>query len=289
MRRWRALLAGIVVAGAIGLGPVTAADAAPSSRCTTRSGLLTSSISCSRTETRLWTGRLGITPRDVHWQVPVGTPPPGGWPAVVSFSPSFYSAEIAWTASSLLPQGAYHSAATIKALLDAGFAVIAPESHLEGFTFWDTNVPLLDYGSSPDRYFVEDILAAIEDGTFGPIDPDRLFAMGMSSGGYMTSRMAVSHRGRFQALAIQSASYATCIGPICNVPSNLPADHPPTLFLHGKADLVVPILTMYPYRDRLRAQGIETRTVTSTFAGHEFLPSAPGEIVSWFRAHDPGV
>lgn len=149
-------------------------------------------------------------------------------------------------------------------------------------------MPLLSYDVAPDRYFVDDILEELGDGTFGPIDTRRLFATGMSSGGYMTSRMAVSHAGRFRALAIQSASYATCLGPVCGVPGDLPEDHPPTLFLHGVIDPIVPIWTMYPYRDRLAAQGTPTRTVKSTFATHEFLPAAPGEVLAWFRAWDPG-
>lgn len=102
----------------------------------------------------------------------------------------------------------------------------------------------------------------------------------------MTSRMAVSHAGTFRALAIQSASYADCVGPLCSVPEDLPDDHPPTSFLHGVLDPVVPIWTMYPYRDRLDAQGTTTRTVTDPFANHRFLRAAPDEIVAWFQAYD---
>lgn len=277
---------GLFGAGLCGVVPVQAAGAAPAatSRC---SGSFT--LTCAKNTTTLWTGALGVTPRQVHWQVPTGTAPQGGWPAVVMYSPSLYSAQLAWSASRLLPAGAYYETATIKQLLDSGYAVVTPESHLAGFTFWDTNVPLLPYEIAPDRYFVEDILDGLGGGTFGPVDTGRLFATGMSSGGYMTSRMAVSHAGRFQALAIQSASYATCLGPLCSVPGDLPDDHPPTLFLHGVIDPVVPILTMYPYRNRLDAQGTPTRTVTSLFATHEFLPAAPGEIVAWFQRWDPGA
>lgn len=290
MRRWNILVAAVlatlgsfVVTPAGATATPTATTAAAPSRC---AGSFT--LTCQRNTKVLHTGALGITPRDVHWQVPAGTPPRGGWPAVVMYSPSLYSADLAWSASRLLPAGAYYETATIKALLDGGYAVLTPESHLAGFTFWDTNVPLLSYDRAPDRYFVDDILEGLGNGTFGPIDTRRLFATGMSSGGYMTSRMAVSHAGRFRALAIQSASYATCLGPVCGVPGDLPDDHPPTLFLHGVIDPIVPIWTMYPYRDRLDAQATPTRTVKSTFATHEFLPAAPGEVLAWFRAWDPG-
>ncbi|MCP4500742.1 MAG: hypothetical protein GY822_12345 [Deltaproteobacteria bacterium] len=79
---------------------------------------------------------------------------------------------------------------------------------------------------------------------FGPLDDQRLFAIGISSGGYMTSRMAVSYPGRFVALAIVAGGHATCSGPICNLPDALPRDHPPTVFLHGKQDVVVPAESM---------------------------------------------
>jgi dienelactone hydrolase len=291
MRRWRILALAVLTAvaslGVVPAGPAGAADAAAAAAATSRcSGSFT--LTCARHTKVLLTGALALTPRDVHWQVPVGAPPAGGWPAVVMYSPSLYSADLAWSASRLLPAGAYYETATIKNLLDHGYAVLTPESHLAGFTFWDTNVPLLNYDVAPDRYFVDDIVAGIGNGTFGPLNRNRLFATGMSSGGYMTSRMAVSHRGTFKALAVQSGSYANCLGPICSVPGDLPDDHPPTLFLHGIIDPIVPIATMYPYRNGLDAQGTPTRTVTSLFATHEFLPAAPAEILAWFQRWDPG-
>ena len=288
-RTLRALaLVGLVTTATLGLLPPSPAAAVPS-RCTTVDGAVSSTTTCPKTEVTLRTGLTGLVRRDVHYQTPLGTAPAGGWPAVVIWSPSIYSAELAWTGNSLLPAGAYHDTLQIKALLDNGFAVITPESHLEGFTFWDTNNPLTPIWSlAPDRSFTDTILSQIRRGRFGPIDSDRLFSTGMSSGGYMTSRMAVSYPGVFKALAVQSGSYATCLGPICNVPSRFTTAHAPTLFLHGTADLIVPAATMYPYRDRLAAAGVPTRTVLRSGAGHEFLPESPAEVVNWFRTYDPG-
>ena len=39
----------------------------------------------------------------------------------------------------------------------------------------------------------------------------------------------------------------------------------------------------------LNAQGTPTRTVVEPLATHAFLRATPGEIVAWFRAHDPGA
>jgi predicted esterase len=100
----------------------------------------------------------------------------------------------------------------------------------------------------------------------------------------MSSRMAVSYPGSFRALAIHSASYATC-SATCTLPSSLPADHPPTLFLHGQNDSVVPISSMTVYRDRLASDGHEVKTVVSPTAGHEWISEAVTQVPQWFAAH----
>jgi poly(3-hydroxybutyrate) depolymerase len=129
------------------------------------------------------------------------------------------------------------------------------------------------------------IFQAIHDGVFGPIDSGRMYATGLSSGGYMTSRMAVSYPGVFKSLAIMAGSYATCAGLICSVPETLPADHPPTLFLHGQNDLAVPLSTMEPYEEKLRTMGIATRKVINDACGHQWIPEAPEEVFRWFETH----
>ena len=48
--------------------------------------------------------------------------------------------------------------------------------------------------------------------------------------------------------------------------SPLPSDHPPTLFLHGGQDDIVPIATAQAYEQDLVAQGIATKFV----AGHDY-------------------
>lgn len=229
---------------------------------------------------------LGPWMRDVHWQVPLGEPPAGGWPVVLMFQGSFFSAEVTWTAAAILPFGAYNQTLVVKTLLDHGYAVITPETKLDGGTFWDTNVPpySLAWETSEDHQLMLAIFAAIADGTFGPLALDRWFATGVSSGGYMTSRMAVSYPGKFRSLAIAAASYATCSGPLCDVPEQDP-DHPPTLFLHGELDPTVPLATAVEYRDRLAAVGVDTRLVTDPAEGHGWIPAAPAEVLQWFAGH----
>lgn len=225
--------------------------------------------------------------RDVMWQVPLGAPPAKGWPAVLLFQGSFFGPPQMFDATAISPFGAYYLALTVKGLLDAGYAVLAPAAHANGGLFWDTNVPpwSTDWADAPDNAFMISIFAAISSGKFGPLDSSRLYATGISSGGYMTSRMAVSYPGKFKALAVCSGSYATCSGPACIVPDPLPSDHPPTLFLHGQIDAIVPIATMQAYDARLVSEGKETRVVVDPAAGHQWIAAGPTEVVGWFDAH----
>ncbi len=252
---------------------------APSSRCSTDALVL----SCPYNSTTL--DALGEA-RVVHWQVPKGPAPADGWPVVIMFQGSFATASLTWAASPAEPFGAYYQTQVVQNLLDNGFAVLTPETHLAGLTFWDTNNPLVaDYLQSGDHALMLKIFVGLTDGTFGDVDPSRLFATGISSGGYMTSRMAVSYPGRFKALAIESGSYATCIGLLCGI-GPIPTDHPPTLFLHGLLDPVVPITTMQMYNDALVAAGHETRVVVDPLSLHRWIPQAPAEVLAWFRQHD---
>ena len=220
--------------------------------------------------------------------MPGGTPPTAGWPTVVFFQGSLSSSEFAFHGEAGDASGQLQLARTIKALLDAGFAVVAPEVLGQGTTSWQTNVPpvsLLWEGSSDDLLMLGlfDAFADVA-GVFGPLDSDRLYATGISSGGFMTSRMAVSYAGRFRALAIHSGGYATC-SSVCVLPSSLPADHAPTLFLHGQADLVVTPAIMELYRDALQDDGVEVRTVLGATQAHEWLADAVSEVPAWFVAH----
>ena len=272
-----------VVLAAVVFATVTSAcsptPVGPSSRCNTNALVLT----CPHNSTTL---NAGGENRVVHWQVPRGTPPAAGWPVVIMFQGTMATAALTWAASPVEPFGAYYQTQVVQRLLDNGFAVLTPETHLAGLTFWDTNNPLVgDYYQSGDHALMLKIFDALAAGTFGAVDPTNLFATGISSGGYMTSRMAISYPGKFKALAIQSASYATCAGLLCVI-GPIPADHPPTLFLHGALDPVVPIATMYAYNSALQSAGRTTRVVVEPLALHRWIPQAPGEVVAWFKAHN---
>ena len=254
----------------------SATDAAVPSRCQ----VTKASVSCTHVVTRLVAGTAA---RDVYWQTPATPPPPGGYPVVVLYQGSLASPSLTWGV--LTPSaafGGFHQGRLQAMLLDSGFTVIAPEA--AAGVAWQTN-SAIPYELSTDKDVIDALLAAIEGGKFGPANKTRLYATGISSGGYMTSRMAVSYQGRFRALAIQSASYATCLGAVCVVPSTLPAGHPPTLFLHGALDTTVPLWTAEQYHAKLVASGFETSKIVDPTAGHEWLEVSPARITEWFMTH----
>lgn len=249
---------------------------------TSRCELTESKVTCSRRELSL---TALLVPREVSYELPFGTPPRDGWPVVFFFQGSFFPPAFAFSSDKSSLFGQYQLALTVKALLDAGYAVLAPNALAGGITFWQTNVPpwSLLWNTSSDHAFLMAIFKAIHDGKFGPLDDRRMYATGISSGGFMTSRMAVSYPGTFRALAVASGSYATC-SALCILP-RLPADHPPTLFLHGQLDLIVPVPTMESYRDALVREGREVHTIVNRTAGHEWIPNAVTAVPAWFAAH----
>lgn len=254
------------------------AEATLTSRCQATS----SQVICSQRELSL---TALFVPRKVTFEVPLGTAPAAGWPVAIFYQGSFIAGSQMFTADRGDAFGKYQATLTIKTLLDAGYAVLAPDALLGGATFWQTNIPpwSLLWTTSSDHAFLVAILQAIRGGRFGALNPDRLYALGISSGGFMTSRMAVSYPGLFRALAVHSASYATC-SAVCVVPG-LPADHPPTLFLHGLLDPIVPLPTMESYRNALQRDGHEVETVINKTASHQWLPEGAQAVRDWFDRH----
>jgi poly(3-hydroxybutyrate) depolymerase len=224
--------------------------------------------------------------RTVVFATPLGASPASGFPAVVYFQGSFVPGHDVFSANATDAFDAYALTLTVSALLDHGYAVIAPDTSGNGSEFWETNIPpyATSWSGSPDDVLMQNLFGAISSGKFGSIDASHLYAMGISSGGFMTSRMAVSYAGKFRALADVAGSYATC-SDTCTVPTPLPSDHPPTIFLHGDEDDLVPASAVQPYFDALQTEGHDVKLVTDADAGHQWLDEGVVEIPAWFAAH----
>ena len=65
----------------------------------------------------------------------------------------------------------------------------------------------------------------------------------------------------------------------------MPSGHPPTLFLHGSNDLIVPPGGMIQYGNALEADGVEVNTILDENAGHEWLQDAVTAVPDWFLTH----
>ncbi len=232
--------------------------------------------------------------RRVLWQVPTGEPPVGGWPAVLAFHGTNDPADkmFSWNYYSYVDQafGGYYQLKTMQGLLEAGFAVIAPRARLlPGGIYWDTNIEpyVSSWETAPDALFVERIFEEAEAGTFGSLDPDRWYATGLSSGAYMSSRMAIEYPDRVRAVALQSGSYATCLSSFpCNVSaSDLPDDHPATLLMAGYWDGLVPLSTIEEYEAALDENGTESTLEVVGWASHQWTSNSPGWVLEWFSTH----
>lgn len=225
--------------------------------------------------------------RRVLWQVPAGDAPEAGWPVVLLYQGSLAPAQTFWAGYKSEPAGGFHQVELTQRLLADGYAVFTPLAVAGGFWCWNTNViPWAgDWENSPDKSVLDVLFDEMAAGEFGPLDTSRMYAAGISSGGYMTSRMAEAYPGRFSALAIVSASWATCLGTFCELPDALPADHPPTWFGHGAKDIVVPPRTMLKYRDALDDMGVETETEIEPMTAHGWFDGEADAVADWFEAH----
>jgi len=236
------------------------------------------------------------TTRNVRWQVPEGTPPAEGWPVVFYYNGTvlFNSPATKPFTSTSTSFGAHFAEEGLHEFLDdprgtgRKYAVFAPEAPGGNFIqAWDTNGSG-DYASKDDYCFLPSLFNGVSSGVYGAASQYNMgkrFALGISSGGYNTSRMAVTFNAdsQWSALVIVSGSYATCLGPFCKLPDTLPANHPPTKFYHGTKDLIVGISTMRPYFERLKSEGFTTEKVEHG-GGHAFSKETLGEggVKAWF-------
>lgn len=309
----RAVLLSLAALGA------QSASAQTASRCTETRYIV--STQCPYQELKI---SDGVANRSVRYALPVGTAPATGWKVAMLFHGT--GGLISWQGvpgSNGGPFGYYYQVQLLKSLLDSGYAVIAPPSS-DVASGWDTNESALcpksrcgenvgptveQYRSTRDYALFTALFATIDRSAVGSgfgvkLDSGHLYAAGISGGGYNTSRMAINFPGRFRALAIQSASYASCSGFYCPTLPVPAASHPPTLFLHGAGDRLVPVTSMFPYSAKLAAQGKsydvvdytpglklvgDTRCTRESQANcaiaHQWISAAPVEILNWFQSH----
>lgn len=223
-----------------------------------------------------------LSMRLVKYQLPQGEAPEEGWPAVIWFQGSFFPVKFSRSANALVDFfGGMHEIEMIQTLLDNGYAVIAPMA-MAGLAYFN----VFPYKLTPDYTMMKNLLSAIEAERFGPISSDRLYAGGISSGGYMASEMALSHGDQFKSIIVHSASYARCMGPFCSIPSQLPANHSPTLLISGEWDFLVPFRTVNKYYNRLLSNEIVAEIVELPETSHKYRENLAGDVLNWVEAFE---
>ncbi|GAB3197921.1 hypothetical protein GCM10027062_10880 [Nocardioides hungaricus] len=152
----------------------------------------------------------------------------------------------------------------------------------------------------------------------GVADPDRSAVMGLSYGGFLTARAAVSER-RFRAAVVMSGvgdwlGFATtsAIGggydavylPAGDLASptghevlvaasplyQVHAGATPTLILHGELDRITPLAQAEQLFGRLARAGVESELVVYPREGHELVEpdhrrDAAARVARWLRSH----
>jgi len=233
-----------------------------------------------------------IQNRRFLWQYPNSPPPSTGYPVLFVLHGASQDAE-AWFdyPQGLLWQG--RQTRFVEEALLQGFCVIAPDSLYPvtpGPKAWDVFATTLD--ESLDLPFFTDLLLWIHTAPVN-VDCSRIYCIGFSSGGFMTSRLAHFFGQSFTAVAIHSGANADSItlgdrGPEfdCSSPQNFSPDHPPCLIIHGGKDhLVPPECGVYLYEE-LQRGGIESQLLFSSWGRHIWLSWFNDAIFDWFSTQE---
>lgn len=157
---------------------------------------------------------------------------------------------------------AMHDQSPLVAEADAaGFVVVFPEG-VDGN--WTDGRPSRA-GGPDDVAFVQAMIAALV--ADHGVDPDRVFATGMSNGGIFTHRLACDAPGLVRAIAPVAGTMPADLLPRC-----APGQGTPVVMFHGTEDGLVPYRGGRPERSRLIA----------LFRGEvDEMVSAPDTLAFW--------
>lgn len=232
-----------------------------------------------------------IQNRRFLWQYPNSPPPSNGYPVLFVLHGASQDAE-AWFE---YPGGLLWKGRQTRFVDDAllnGFCVIAPDSLYPvtpGPKAWDVFATTLN--QSLDLPFFADLLQWIITAPVN-LDCNRVYCIGFSSGGFMTSRLAHYFGPLFTAVAVHSGANADFItlgdqGPEfdCISPQNFSLDHPPCLIIHGGKDHLVPPECGLKFYEELQRGGIDSHLLFCAWGRHIWLSWYNAAIFEWFNTH----
>lgn len=284
--------------------------------------------------------------RKVLYQIPQTPASEGGYPLVVMLECWNAETESAFVGHAECEKDGemqpckydahLNKAKVTKELLENGYAVVAPAAatYSSDFgqslgNFWETNKegakwhdkvepPAIsswrEAGEGHDRYMLSALYEEVAKGTWAQFNLRRLHAVGFSSGGFMTSRLAVNplHEDRrFASLVVVGAGifycpmsiFGGCEPPEVSVssPHLQPTHHAPTLLLHCNEDEFVDSKVSSLYQKQLKANGVTAQFASldggshmteykeadspNTDCGHNWPASSHKWVRYWFDTH----
>jgi poly(3-hydroxybutyrate) depolymerase len=224
--------------------------------------------------------------RIFFWKQPNSSTPELGYPVLFLFHGAAQHA-FAWFAG-LNQWSKYQTIFTEKAL-EQGYFIIAPESLRPvwpGPRAWD----IFNNGSdSQDIIFIENIIEWLEKGDL-PVDTNRLYCAGFSSGAFMCSHIGHYSRNRFSAIAVHSGANSDSVsltnrGPYFNLNNsyNFSSFYPPTIIIHGETDVFVPVQCAKNFYSDLQKDDIPSSLLINPDEGHIWLSQYDPAILDWFK------
>ena len=173
--------------------------------------------------------------------------------------------------------------------LELGYAVVAPNPttpRCEGVYQWDYTET--DPNRS-DNLFLKRVIDWIKSGKDFPVRKDRIYVVGISSGGFMASRLAQLFADDIAKVVIRSAGNANdmsiegrrCI-PVWGGPHEVKR-HPPTMLIHGVRDRLVPVRMSDQYEASLKRAGVEVVYIRAAGKGHRWFTDYDDRIFEFLR------
>lgn len=114
-----------------------------------------------------------------------------------------------------------------------GFLVVYPDGFLKSWNAMHGTGEAQERGVD-DVGYVDALLAKLSERF--RIDPDRIYASGMSNGGFFTHRLGCERSSRFAAIATVAGELSPALAKVCK-----PENPMPVLIFHGTKDRIAPI------------------------------------------------
>jgi poly(3-hydroxybutyrate) depolymerase/predicted secreted protein len=229
-----------------------------------------------------------ISGRQVYSVHPEGKPPAKGWQVIILLHGRGQGGG-AWFGEGLLSMGEQKTFP--QEALRANYAILAPDSGetpRSGVRQWDCMHRVVE--RSEDLLFFRDLLSWVKKNDWARLDAGRVYVAGISSGGFMASRLAHAFPAQIRAVCIVSAGNADSVKIGRNLASifdfsatqTISASHPPALILHGTADRLVPVDMGRRYFHDLQAAGVRVRYEEIPGGRHGWHAAFNKLILEWF-------